>query len=345
MPVGGIQDCGDQLHRNSCGTVFELTANGQFKILWQFTRVDGAYPEGELLIGPGGILYGSTSSGGASGYGTIFSLAPPTTPQETQWTRTILHSFAGNQDGALPTGPLAMDRAGNLYGSTYAGGSGANWGTVFELSPYNGGWSEAILHRFSYSDGDAPFDGVTLDAAGNLYGTTRGGGPVDSGAVYQLLAGSGWQENTIYGFRLGGWDPQSGVTLDSSGNLYGSTFGGGSNGAGTVFELFHGDWIPQIIYNFYGGNEWGPNASKVIFDVAGNLYGTTCGDGAYGAGSVFKLTLSDGAWTYTSLHDFTGGIDGASPVGTLVLDANGNIYGTTSGGGQNFNGVVFRITP
>ncbi len=348
---GGLRECCADGLCNYCGTAFELNpANGHFRLLWQFTgNPDGAYPEGELLIGPGGILYGSTSSGGPGGYGTIFSLVPPTTPprniQEAQWGKTVLYSFVGRNDGAAPNGPLVMDHAGNLYGSTYAGGGGGNYGTVFELSLANGSWHESILHRFSGSDGDNPMDGVTLDAVGNVYGTTRGGGPFSTGIVYQVLAGSGWAENVLYDFPGDGFDPESGVTFDLSGNLYGSTFGGGSNGAGTVFELSHGNWTPQLIYNFNGGNGWGPDSTKLIFDPAGYLYGTTYGDGPYGEGSVFKLTPSNGAWVYTSLHDFTGGSDGGYPVGTLVLDANGNLYGTASLGGQYGYGVVFKITP
>ena len=346
---GGEQNCGDPILRNWCGTVFELTASGQFQLLWQFTgNPDGGDPEGELLLGPGGMLYGSTTVGGPGGDGTIFSLSPsPTPPRNIQerWIKTIVYSFAGNSDGALPNGPLVMDHAGNLYGSTYAGGSGGNDGTVFELRPSNGRWNETILHRFDDNDGKNPDDGVTLDAVGNIYGTTRGGGRFDSGVVYQLLAGSAWQENVLYDFASGGFDPQSGVTLDAAGNLFGSTFGGGGNGAGTAFELSSGSWTQQVIYNFSGAHAWGPDFSKLIFDAAGNLYGTTNGDGLYGAGSVFRLTPSNGAWIYTSLHDFTGGSDGGYPVGTLVLDANGNLYGTTSYGGHNTVGVVFKITP
>ena len=204
-----------------------------------------------------------------------------------------------------------------------------------------------VLHTFTGApnDGDEPLGTLLRDAAGNLYGTTQGGGRFGSGVVYQLLAASGWQDNTLNDFQQGGSSPESGVTFDPAGNLFAATFGGGSGGAGTVFELSNGSWTPQTIYNFSGGKQWGPSFSKLILDPAGNFYGTTNGDGAYGAGSVFKLTLSDGGWTYTSLHDFTGGSDGGYPVGTLLLDANGNLYGTTSGGGQNSNGVVFKITP
>ena len=347
-----------------CGTVFELNPiNQSFTTLWQFTAgTDGATPEAGLIIGPGGAMYGSTSAGGGGnclpqdGCGTVFRLTPPATPPRTikqdQWTETILYRFHYN-DGNGPTGNLAVDGSGNLYGSTISGGSGG--GNVFKLSNSNGVWTGQDLHDFTgYADGIFPEGGVTLDAAGNVYGTTFIDGPA-GGNVYELLANSDWDLAILYSFvdiPTGG-NPASGVTLDSSGNVYGSTSMGGDLGGGTVFELSSGTWSFNLIYTLATGGE-GPMLSNLIFDKAGNLYGTTYSDGPapnQSHGTVFKLTPSNGAWIYTSLHDFAGGSDGGYPVGNLAFDANGNLYGTASQGGDLSKcggqgcGVVFKITP
>ena len=176
------------------------------------------------------------------------------------------------------------------------------------------------------------------------------GGANGWGTVYQLkLSGSGWAENILYSFQQGndGLAPTAGLIFDPSGNLYGATQTGGIGGGGTAFELTPlsgGTWNLSTLYGFLGPAFGGPYRS-VIMDNAGNLYGTTSGDGAHQWGSVFKLTRSSGGWTYSSLHDFTGGTDGGTPYGSLVFDANGNLYGTTYAGGANGEGVVFEITP
>ncbi len=306
----------------------------------------------------------------------VFHLYPrPTPPRnvlENYWLETPLYTFQG-LDGDSPLGDLAMDQSGDLYGSTSGGGSrypGGN-GVAFELTPSNGGWSESILYNFpDVSDGLGP-NGVTLDAVGNIYGTTSNGGSGNCGngcgTVYQLLAGSGWMHNILYNFTGGsdGGNPESGVTLDPSGNLYSSTFNGGSGGGGTAFELSSGSWSFQLLYSLMGnGNgSGGPVLSNLIFDQEGNLYGTTQFEGAVGGGSVFKLTPSMGGYIYTSLHAFCAESpvifacpDGVFPIGTLVMDSSGNLYGTATQGGSNSGvcntggsfgacGVIFKITP
>jgi uncharacterized repeat protein (TIGR03803 family) len=364
--AGGGGSCNGQ-EGTGCGIAYELEPNGLFTTLWQFSGgpADGAGPTTALLGPTGERLYVITAGGGNScdlrnylnvpGCGTIVRLSPPATPprtvKENQWIETILYKFQFS-DGAAPAGNLAMDSAGNLYGATNLGGSA---GTVFKLTSSHGNWSETLLHNFGPGDGEYPLSGVTFDAAGNLYGTTNSGGAFDFGAVFQLVAASGWSENILHNFTCGsdGCMPTAGVTLDSSGNLYGSTPGiecaGG--GAGNAFELFTGSWSYNSLYCFVGGFGQGPLLSTMVFDQAGNLYGTTYAAGANGWGSVFKLTSSNGTWTYTSLHDFTGGSDGGNPVGNLVFDDNGNLYGTASCGGstgtcghQNDGyGVVFKI--
>jgi uncharacterized repeat protein (TIGR03803 family) len=182
-----------------------------------------------------------------------------------------------------------------------------------------------------------------------LYSTTKLGGASDGGTVFRLTySGSGWTKSVLHSFQ---WDSDGAlaygaVISDQSGNLYGTTASGGSGGGGTAFMLSPSDggWTPTVLYSFAGSNLQGSHAGLAM-DSAGNLYGTTYGDGAYGVGSVFKLTPSNGGWTYTSLHDFTGGDDGGTPEGGVTLDANGNLYGTANIGGAYSFGVVWEITP
>jgi uncharacterized repeat protein (TIGR03803 family) len=349
------------------GTVFTLTHTGSgwiFNPLYSFGEDDGAQPRGGVIIGPYGILYGTTYEGGSSGvYGTVFNLRPPPKACKTAlcpWTETVLYSFKGGADGAYPWDALVFDQTGNIYGTTQNGGvpkptSPCNigeCGTVFELTPANGGWIESVIYSFSGSDGKNPLSGLTFDQSGNLYGTTWGGGAYGYGAVYQLTpSGSGWTESILYNFTGGadGASPYGGLIFDPSGKLYGATSAYGTGGGGTVFELTpagNGNWAYSLVYSFTGAAQCGPRATLVM-DGAGNLYGTTICDGAYFLGSVFELTPSDdGTWTLTSLHDFAGvHNDGTQPSSNVVIDANGNLYGTTIAGGAHGHGVVWEITP
>ncbi len=279
------------------------------------------------------------------------------------WIENILYSFQyGGNDGLYPEGTLVFDQAGNLYGTTYEGGAN-NHGVVFELTPSNGGWTESILYNFmGGSDGSVPHAGVVLDRAGNLYGTTELGGAYGCGTVYELSpAGSGWTESVLYSFMGNGdgcrpWAP---VILDQAGNLYGATpmTSTDSKSNGVVFELSPSDgrWNYSLLYTFTSGyisecsagNGTGPTGSLTM-DSSGALYGTTQGGGFYEAGNVFKLTPSNGGWTYTSLHDFNNNYPSADGVGVCggpALDAIGNLYGTVfSGAGYGF-GDVWEITP
>jgi uncharacterized repeat protein (TIGR03803 family) len=232
---------------------------------------------------------------------------------------------------------------GNLYGTTYYGGDSTQNGTIYELSPSGSSWQENVLYSFAGDeDGGNPIAGVTFDSSGNLYGTTS-----SSGTVFQLArTDSGWTKNTLHTFTGGGdgLDPFAGLILDPAGNLYGAASGGGGGDSGTVFELSPsmGNWTFATLYGgFTGGLGAGPRGSLVM-DSAGNLYGTTNESGADQFGSVFKLSFANGGWTYTDLHDFNGS-DGKYPVGGLVIDGAGNLYGTTTAGGVYGYGVVFKI--
>ena len=350
------------------GTVYRLRFLGSswvFNPLYTFTGgKDGAKPYAGVIFGPNGSLYGTTSVGGnltcnqPSGCGTVFNLRPQPTVCLTSvcaWTETVLYAFKAGADGAYPEfGDLTFDQAGNIYGTTGQGGN-SNRGTVYELTPSNGGWTESIIYSFTGgADGAYPNAGFILDNAGNLYGTAYAGGSSNLGTVFQLTysVGSGWTENVLYSFGYTGGDqPYAGLIFDQSGNLYGATSDGGSGDGGTVFELTpgeNGNWTYTLIYSFDGtrNNACGPR--NLVLDGAGNIYGATRCDGSKydHAGSVFKLTPTPAPpWTYTSLHDFTDGDDGGYPISNVVIDANGNLYGTASNGGSYGAGVVWEITP
>jgi len=329
------------------GAVFKLNRAGIETVLYSFKGgTDGADPEAALILSEGN-LYGTTYGGGASDLGTVFELT--STRKET-----VLHHFTGKTDGAQPQAGLAEDAAGNLYGTTFAGGQ-AGHGVVFKLTrPATpaGVWKEAVLHSFgSGSDGADPVAGVAFDAAGNLYGTTSAGGTYGQGTVFRLTpSASGWREQILHAFAMqgDGGVPYAGIILDSSGNLYGAATdggGGGSEGGGTVFELSpsNSGWKFNVIYRLAG---WGISGSfRNLLLASGKIYATTHCDGSHDAGTVYELTPSGSTWKYTSLHVFTGGSDGLYSFSNLVFDALGNLYGTTKQGGAHGDGVVFKVKP
>jgi uncharacterized repeat protein (TIGR03803 family) len=348
------------------GTVYRLKRSGSNWVadgLYSFLGgvSDGSEPLARVIFGPDGSLYGTASLGGPGqcslGCGAVFNLRPPATVCRSvtcPWTETILHFFGPYPDGFFPTGELIFDEAGNLYGTTELGGVEA--GIVYELTRSGNAWTETIIHNFSGRDGYEPYGGLISDNAGNLYGTTQDGGLNYAGTVFRLTdSGSGWTESLPHIFQLadGGY-PAAGLVFDQSGNLYGATTYGGSDGAGVVFELSPSgaSWTYSVLYSFTGGDgcpydeyigsgPWAP----LTMDAAGNLHGTTRCDGANRMGNIFKLTPSSGGWTYTALHDFSGGDDGAYPLSNVIMAASGNLYGTASAGGSQGHGVVWEITP
>ena len=334
-------------HRNppGCGTVFKLSRKGSgwiFTPIYTFSGPDGANPQGSVIIGPDGTLYGTTTYGGDIDEGTVFNLRPPAASCKSvlcPWTETVLYSFQGFTDGVEPTfGDLAFDGAGNIYGTTPRGGQGSN-GTVYKLSPSNGGWTETVLYRFQGSpDGATPYAGVVFDHAGNLWGTTAFGGSYSNGTVYQLVpSGSGWTKSVVHNF-LGGSDganPYDGLIVDQFDNFYGATFG--SNGTTVkVYELSpsNGGWTFTTLYSFTANQGI---IGKLAMDAAGSLYGTNY----YDVPEVFRLTPSNGSWSLTGSW---GGL-GSNPAGNVIFDSSGNLYTTASNGGPSQVGMVFEITP
>jgi len=291
------------------------------------------------------------------------------TPAATGWKQTVLYSFNPNGiDGFGATGGLVFDASGNLYGTTEFGGTGNctngfGCGTVFELSPSaSGAWTETIVHDFQGSDGWEIHAGLTMDAAGNLYGTAVKGGLYDQGTVYELSpsAGGSWTETTLHDFT-GGYDggiSYSSLLLDAAGDLYGMTSAGGgrsagcSYGCGVVFELHRtksGTWGQDVLHDFSENTEDGhyPSAG-LIFDASGNLYGVAgAGGGHLSSGIVFELTpAADGNWTENVLHNFNNQQpDGIGPSGNLLFDSSGNLYGVTIGGGTHSHGTAFELIP
>jgi uncharacterized repeat protein (TIGR03803 family) len=327
------------------GTVFEFSPNGsggwKETVLYSFTGgADGSVPYfSYVLFDSEGNLYGTTYGGGSYGYGVVFELSPV----GTSWTETVLYSFAGGMDDANPLNGLIMDAAGNLYGRTYVSGGGN--GTIFELSKSGNAWTKQVIYS------SAPgFAGLTMDAAGNIFGVANGGA-ID--LVFELLpnGNGGWNPTVIHTFSGGAKDGLVGegtLVLDHAGNLYGTTLGGGSKNNGTVYELSRGmsGWTEKILHSFEGGiNDGSDPFAGIVFDAAGNIYGTTeFGGGNPLAGTVYELVAPVGTGGYKEkvLWKFDK-TDGYEPVGSLILDNAGNLYGTTPEGGSNGYGVVFKV--
>ena len=338
------------------------------KVVHSFTGGnDGIDPAATLAKDAAGNFYGTTVSGGTgalctNGCGTVFELSPVA---GGRWKETVLYSFSGGSDGKNPWGGVILDSKGDLYGTTVAGGSGGSCtgdgcGVVFLLSKSGKGWVETVMYNFTGGkDGFGPGGALAFDSVGNLYGTTPDGGKPNGcagqgcGVVYQIspVRGGGWKQTVLHTFT-GGADGAVGslgpLLVDKAGNVFGVAELGGdaSCNCGVVFKLtpVAGKWRFKTLDAFKGTPNAGFPYGGVIADSKGNLYGTTYYAGAYGAGSVFKLTKSAGKFTESVLYSFTGGADGSWPTTTLMFDAKSNLYGTTSAGGDsNGDGVVFKL--
>lgn len=357
--------------QHGCGAVFKVTPKGKETVLYSFCSqancTDGAEPVASLISDSGRDLYGTTIVGGADGAGTVFKLTP--SGQET-----VVYSFCSKTnctDGSQPQAAVITDGAGNFYGTTMEGGKGTACGggghpcgTVFKLTP---GGSETVLYSFKGGrDGEYPEAGLIMDGAGNLYGTTSSGGATNDGTVFEVTAQG--KETVLYSFCsltgcADGGAPLAGLIADSSGNLYGTTWLGGtvngncSGGCGVVFELAPAaQGTPKaketVLYSFAGGSDGSNPLAGLISDGSGNLYGTTEGTegGTNGYGTVFEVTSNGQETVLYSFCSKANCIDGAEPDAGLISNSAGNLYGTTrTGGNASCNGalgcgVVFKVT-
>jgi uncharacterized repeat protein (TIGR03803 family) len=350
-----------------CGALFEISKSGVGTVLYRFSGIPGGEaPSGNLVRDSDGNFYGTTQVGGNSsapcpsdGCGTVFELVK----NGGTYTEKVLYAFSGGTDGAYPTFGVVRDTDGNLYG-TIAGvnppvcaSNALGCGLVFKVTPAG---EEQVLYRFKgIGDGAYPQASVVLDAKGNLYGTAAWGGRFGGvcttygcGTVFKITPAG--KEEVLYRFKglTDGRMPMGSVVLDSKGTVYGTTWTGGdaknirctiqASGCGVVFE-----WKPNVgmavLYTFTGDPKDGqaPRAGLVL-DTQGNLFGTTSGGGPYNDGTVFKVTP---AGVETVLHSFHGGTDGLTPRASLLLDAAGNLYGTTLYGGAFGDGTLFKVIP
>jgi uncharacterized repeat protein (TIGR03803 family) len=336
-----------------CGSVFQLVPqpNGTWtpQIIYRFAGgTEGYLIYAGVILDAAGNLYGTAAAGGSNGFGAAYELSPGA----NGWTETVLHNFAsGAGDGEYPN-PLVFDESGNLYGTSYSGVYPCDEGTAFELSP-NGvsGWIESQLGCFPGTGDNAAYLSapVIFDPSGNIYSTSYLGGN-GAGTVFELSpSGGSWKETVIYGFardqEIYPWAP---LVRDKNGNLYGVIDGG-------IFELTPsgGSWNYSTIYTS-GSDSHAIVPNWLIIDAAGNLYGSAEGGASSnchggGCGAVFKLTQRKKGWQMTDLYDFPGGAGGEDPIGGLVIDKTGNLYGTTYNGGRRGCGggcgVVFEIVP
>jgi len=350
-------------YSNQSEAVIPGGGSGSESALYSFAGgSDPKLPYAGLIFDKAGNLYGTTEFGGTNSQGTVFEITPNS---NGTWTQNVLYNFTGSADGGQPYASLVFDTAGSLYGTTMFGGSAnctLGCGTVFKLTPGSGGWSETVLYTFSGgSDGREPSARVVFDAAGNLYGTTLLGGNISSvcssgcGTIFKLTQGSsGWTESVLYAFEGGadGASPYDGLARDPAGNLYGTVYAGGTSGNGAIFKLTSSSsgWTETVLHAFSGGGDGKYPYGDLILDAAGNLYGTAFQGGGPGYGLVFELLPNaKGGWKERVLHAFYNTPAG-NPVAGLVMDAAGNLYGTTMlgvsrsscGGGC---GTLFKVSP
>jgi uncharacterized repeat protein (TIGR03803 family) len=308
---GGQGDChGNNPH---CGTVFKLQPPPGIcrdvlcpwaeTILYSFQGgADGADPEGDIIFDAAGNIYGTTANGGSfvgdycqvNGCGVVYELSP----SSGGWTETVLHAFMGGTDGWAPNGGVIRDAAGNLYGTTSEGGStcaGSGCGTVFELSPSQGGWTETVLYSFLFDDpnGDYPDAGLTMGSAGHIYGATTTNGTAGGGTIFELASnGASWTFSTIYDLvgTFGG-GPVGALTLDASGDLYGAARYDGANNVGSIFKLTpsNGSWAYTDIYDFSPPNESGWLYDGLVLGPQGTIFGTSYHGGTFNYGEVFEI--------------------------------------------------------
>ncbi|HEY4257003.1 MAG TPA: choice-of-anchor tandem repeat GloVer-containing protein [Candidatus Udaeobacter sp.] len=339
------------------GTVFRLspTINGwMHTVLYSFTGgADGGEPYKGVTLDREGNLYGTAVTGGSGscegGCGVVYKL----TNSGGTWTQSVIHAFTGGDDGSGPGARVTVDRSENVYGMAPTGGA-YGLGTIYKIHQAGGAWDFRVIHPFTGgADGSGGSAGRMILRNGHLYGAATAGGNYGSGVVFELTPSSagGWHFSTIYSFQgqPDGSFPYGALLFDRGGNIYGTTYYGGENGIGAVYELSPrptGEWRERVLYSFQGGSDGNSPISNLVFDEAGNLYGTTS-EGGLGSGIIFKLSpVTGGQWIETVVHPFQGPPDGAFPYNGMVVDQLGNIYGATVHGGDNDDdGSIYKLTP
>jgi uncharacterized repeat protein (TIGR03803 family) len=342
------------------GTVFELSPSGGrwvHTVLYSFTgAADGGEPYKGVTLDAQGNLYGTAVTGGTGqgcegGCGVLYKL----TKSGSSWVQSVLHNFTGGDDGSGPGSGVTFDKQGTLFGMTPTGGA-YGLGVIYQMkSDLNGNWKFRVLHAFTGGwDGSNGSAGrLILDKVGNLYGVATTGGANGKGVAFRLLRSASGQSllQTLYAFK-GQPDagfPYGGLAWDSLGNLYGTTYYDGQNNLGAVYELTfkNGAWSESVLYSFEGGSDGSSSIGNLVFDGAGNLYGTTSEGGAgCSCGVIFKLARdSNGMWTESVVHRFQSSPDGAFVYNGMVGDKAGNFYGATVHGGVSGEGSIYRFKP
>ena len=321
-----------------------------FSVLWQFNGEDGNGP-GTPVLDRGGNVYGSTVGGGPLGspYGNVYKLAHA----GSGYVLDNLYTFTPhNNNGYYPVGGLTFGPDGALYGTTEGGGS-TGYGVVFRMTPQaticravTCYWDITAIYTFQGgTDVNGPYGNVTFDSAGNMYGT-GGGGQYNQGAIFKLThSGGSWTESVIYSFQgSAGSEPNPQLVLDAVGNIYGTTSAGGAHSWGAVYELSPSGsgWTEQVLYSFTNGSDGRSPSGGVVFDSAGNLFGSAANNGQNFGGTVFELSPGSGGWAFNLLYSLSGRM---GPEASLTLDSAGNIYGTTFQDGVNELGSVFELSP
>ena len=319
------------------GLVYTIAPDGTETDLYSFgtSSTDGTSPQNGLLMDAAGNLYGVTQTGGQYGQGTVYKLTQA-------GVESVLYSFgAYTGDGTMPLFALIMDGIGNIYGTTLSGGANLNYGTVFKLAPDG---METILHSFAFvGDGFYPEGTLYMDGSGNLFGTTVGGGTgtLGHGTLYEIDSTGNY--STLYSFgqtAVDAAEPQSGLIADASGNLYGTSVGGGTYGNGSVYSYSPGGSV-SVLYSFGAvSNDGSQPQTELTMDMFGNLFGTTMLGGANNLGTVFVITPLG---IQTTVFSFDALVNGAYPESGLAIDAYGNLYGTTVNGGGPGWGTIYQI--
>ncbi len=333
-----------------CGTTLKASTT---EVIYSFAGGgDGEYCDTDVAIDATGNLYGTSVLGGQFGGGTVWQLSPV----GGGWVHTVLYNFTGGADGGEPYKGVTLDAAGNLYGTAVTGGAGScegGCGVAYKLTKSGNTWTQSVIHAFTGgTDGSGPGSRVAVDARGNVYGMTPTGGANGLGVVYEVQSRSNgdWKLRVLHTFT-GGSDGSSGSAgklVLRGGHIFGVATTGGSFGSGTVFELRptrSGEWDLKTLYSFQGAPDGVFPYGALLFDAAGNIYGTTYYGGPDGLGTVYRLSRNGGGqWRETVLYSFQPGNDGNSSISNLVADAAGNLYGTTSEGGLG-SGTIFHLMP